>query len=72
MKSLNSSKLSASNASMISSGFDIFAKKLNKAFELKTTLKEIYSYGFQKIDYAALTYLGLFNPLNKVIENRMK
>lgn len=71
MKSLYSSKQSLSNASIISNNFDLFAKKINKAFELKNSLHEIYSYGFQKIDYAALLYLGIYNPLNKQLQKNI-
>lgn len=74
MKSLYSSKQSLkslSNASILSSNFDIFAKKINKAFELKIAFHEIYSYAFQKIDYAALLYMGISNPINKQIQKNL-
>lgn len=50
---------------------DTFSRKLNKAFELRITLQERYSYAFQKIDYAALLNLSLSKPLIKVINAKL-
>lgn len=71
VSSLRSSKQSASNLSRASSNFDIFASKVNKAFELKDSLYKIYSYSFQKIDYAALIYLSISKPLGNLLKIKL-